>query len=151
MNTLRHTVFHSLRIALSVLCVFSSQASAHHATALEYDISRTVTLKGKVIRVDWANPHIHVYVEVKPAQGAPQEWDVEFPSPGGTIVAGLSREALANGVMLTFEGYVSKPDFRPNPRKNSTLEPPLQVAAHFACATGITLSNGHQFNFVVGI
>jgi hypothetical protein len=140
-----------LWIALLLLSFPLSQASAHHSTATEYDISKTVTLKGKITRVDWANPHIHVYIEVKPERGAAQEWDVEFPSPGGTIVAGLSKAALASGVVLTFKGYVSKPDFRPSPRKNSTLQAPLPSPMHFACATGITLSNGDEVMFVVGV
>ena len=148
MNMRSRAVSHSLRIALVMLGISSLQVSAHHATALEYDISKTVTLKGKIKRLDWANPHIHFFLDVKPQRGAAQEWDVEFPSPGGTIVSGLSKEVLANGAEFTFEGYVSKPEFRP--RKNSTLQG-LPSPSHFACATGITLSNGHQFKFVVGI
>jgi hypothetical protein len=138
-------------IAFSVLLFLASSASAHHATAPEYDISKTVTLKGTIIRIDWANPHIHVYMQIKSARGVAEEWDVEFPSPGGAIVAGLSKQALANGVVMTFEGYRSKPDFRPAPRKNSSQNGHLATPDHFACATGITLSNGAHFTFVVGI
>lgn len=143
--------FRGLFIAFILFCFSYSPVAAHHATATEYDITKTVKLKGKISRVDWANPHIHVYVEVRPERGAAQEWDVEFPSPGGAIVMGLSKEALATGVVLTFEGYVSKPDFRPTPRRNSSLQAPLPSPDHFACATGISLSSGSQFRFVVGV
>jgi hypothetical protein len=140
-----------LRIAFSGLILLASTASAHHATAPEYDISKTVTMKGTITRVEWANPHIHVHMQVKSERGRAQEWDVEFPSPGGTIVAGLSKESLSRGVELTFEGFVARPDFRPKPRKNSPSEAPRATADHFACATGITLSSGGHFTFVVGI
>ena len=138
-------------IAFSTLFLLASSAWAHHATATEYDISKTVTLKGTITRVDWANPHIHVYMEIKPERGAAQQWDVEFPSPGAAIVAGLSRETLASGVVLTFKGYVSRPDFHPTPRKNSNPEGHLALQQNFGCATAITLSNGDRFTFLVGI
>ena len=138
-------------IVFRALFFLASSASAHHATATEYDISKTVTLKGTVTRVEWANPHIHVYMEMKAERGAAQEWDVELPAPGAAIVAGLSKQTLAKGVVLTFEGYVSKPDFRPDPRKNSPQGEHLALPQHFACATGITLSSGDHFTFVVGI
>jgi len=136
----------ALCIALVALSVLS--ASAHHATAAEYDISKTVTWKGTITRVDWVNPHIHVYIETK-ERGVAQLWDVEFPSPGGTIVAGLSKQTLATGVVLTFEGYLGKPDFRPIPRKNSSPDRPV-LPQRFACATGITFSDGSHVKFVVG-
>jgi hypothetical protein len=138
-------------IVLSALLFLASSASAHHATALEYDASKAATLKGTITRMDWANPHIHVFMQIKSERGVAEEWDVEFPSPGGTIVAGLSKEKLANGVVLTFEGYLSRPDFRPNPRKNSSQGGQPATPDHFACATGITLSNGDHFTFIVGI
>ena len=133
------------------LVTFPTSLASHHATATEYDISKTVAAKGTITRVDWANPHIHVYMERKAERGAAQVWDVEFPSPGAAIVAGLSKQTLTSGVALTFEGYVSKPEFHPNPRKNSSQDPHLAVPQYFACATGITLSGGGHFTFVVGI
>jgi len=138
-------------IAVAVVVLLAPSAGAHHATATEYDISKTVTLQGTITRVEWANPHIHVYLEIKTARGATQVWDVEFPSPGGAIVVGLSKQALARGAVLTFEGYPSKPDFRPSPPKNSSPDERPVAPQHFACATGITLSGGDRFTFVVGI
>jgi hypothetical protein len=138
-------------MAVSIVFLMVTSVSGHHATAAEYDISKTVTLKGTITGIDWANPHIHVTMEIKPARGPAQQWDVEFPSPGAAIVAGLSKQTLANGVVLTVEGYVSKPDFRPNPRKNSSQDAHLSPPTYFACATGITLTSGDHFTFVVGI
>jgi Family of unknown function (DUF6152) len=126
-------------LALGVLFAPSS-VSAHHATAAEYDISKTVVLKGTITRIDWFNPHIHVYIDVKADSRHEETWAVEFPSPGATIVAGLSRQLLMPGTVLTLEGYPGKADFHPEAAPH-----------HFACAKGITLSDGSHFGFVVGI
>jgi uncharacterized protein DUF6152 len=123
---------------LVVLCLFVLPVSAHHATAAQYDVSTTIILKGTITRVDWANPHIHVYIEVKIEDGNSETWTVEFPSPGAIIVAGLSRQLLTPGTPLTLEGYPSKPS-------------DLKRVQHSACAKAITLSDGNRFAFVVGI
>lgn len=134
---------------LGVLLVpFST--SGHHATAVDYDISRTIVLKGRIAQVDWFNPHIHVYVDVK-VDSHEETWSVEFPSPGATIVAGLSKQQLAPGTDLTFEAYPSRDDLRmsrsaSNGRSNAQHDP-----LHFACARTIRLSDGSRYVFVVGI
>jgi hypothetical protein len=112
---------------------------AHHATAAQYDVSTTISLKGTISRIDWTNPHSHVYVDVKIENGNPESWIVEFPSPGAMIVAGLSRQLLVPGTPLTLEAYPSKPsaDHNKTPRT--------------ACAKAVTLSDGSRYAFVVGI
>lgn len=96
-------------------------------------------MKGSIARVEWANPHIHVYVDVKLEDGSVENWNVEFPAPGAAVVAGLSKALLAPGTMLTFEGYPSRP-----PVAGSR-------PAHSACAKSITFSDGSRFGFTVGI
>ena|SRR5262249_3312819 len=122
-----------------VLCFFALPVLAHHATAVQYDVSNTITLKGTITRVDWTNPHVHVYFDVKMENGNSEIWTVEFPSPGAIIVAGLSRKLLAPGTLLTLEGYPSKSSPGPNKVLRS------------ACAKAIALSDGSRFAFVVGI
>ena len=56
--------------------------SAHHSTAL-FDLQKTVTLKGKVKRFDWVNPHVILWIDVDDASGGkPQTWAIELASPG---------------------------------------------------------------------
>ena len=105
---------------------------AHHATAVQYDISKTITLKGVVSQLDWANPHAHALISVKNSKGVEERWDVELASPGGIIVSGLSRAALVPGTTLTVVGYPGK--------QNSTL-----------CAKEVTLADESTATFVVGI
>jgi hypothetical protein len=119
--------------AFGFLLLFSTGALAHHATAAEYDVSSTITLKGTVTRVEWTNPHIHVIVDVKLKDGDSETWTVEFPAPGAAIVAGLSKELLALGKGITLEAY------------------PAKSAKRSACAKAMTLSDGSRLTFVVGI
>jgi hypothetical protein len=124
------------RIALALLFM-STSLLAHHATAAEYDVSRTVTLKGKITRVDWSNPHIHVHLAVKVKEDHEVNWTLEFPAPGAAIVAGLSKEGLAPETVLTVEAYPSKS--------------PAREGQEFGCAKAVTLADGTRLTFVVGI
>ena len=38
---------------------------AHHSFAAEYDSTKPIEFKGTVTKVEWANPHIYYYVDVK--------------------------------------------------------------------------------------
>jgi hypothetical protein len=115
------------------LVLFSIGALGHHATAAQYDVSTTMTLKGTVGRVEWTNPHIHVVVDVKLEDGNSEAWTVEFPAPGAAIVAGLSKQLLAPGKGITLEAY------------------PAKSARRSACAKAMTLPDGSRVTFVVGI
>lgn len=125
--------------AFGLLFLLSSGLFAHHAAAAQYDVSSTITLKGTISRVEWANPHIHLYVDVKTEEGNSETWTVEFPAPGAAIVAGLSKQLLAAGTVITLEAYPAKP-----PADRSK---PLRSA----CAKAVTLADGSRLTFVVGI
>ena len=116
-----------------------SAASAHHATAAQYNVSTMVILKGVVTRADWVNPHMRVYIDVKNGSGNSDAWIVEFPSPGAAVVAGLSKQLLAVGTALTVEAYPAK------------SAPEHAALSRSACAKAMTLSDGSHFAFVVGI
>jgi hypothetical protein len=38
---------------------------AHHSFAAEYDRKQVIKLTGVVTRVDWSNPHVYFYIDVK--------------------------------------------------------------------------------------
>src|SRR5688572_4530877 len=97
-------------VFLIAICLLLTQISvdAHHATATQFDSSKTVRLKGVVSKLDWANPHVHVFVDVEGERGADEQWDVELASPGGIIVSGLSKDLLKPGTALTIIGYPGK-------------------------------------------
>jgi hypothetical protein len=134
-------------VFLIAICLLLTQISvdAHHATATQFDSSKTVRLKGVVSKLDWANPHVHVFVDVEGERGADEQWDVELASPGGIIVSGLSKDLLKPGTALTIIGYPGKAAVSLN-ASDGRLSPKRS-----ACATQLTLTDGTTAVFTVGI
>jgi hypothetical protein len=121
---------------------------AHHATATQFDTSKTIRIKGVVSRLDWANPHVHVYMDVREGRGVDGLWDIELASPGGIIVSGLSKESLKPGTALTVVGYPGK--------ANGALDASNAAGGRLPtnrslCATQLTLTDGATATFTVGI
>ena len=54
---------------------------AHHSAAAYYDITKSVTLTGRIARVDWRNPHVFFYIDAKSPSGAIVTWTLETQSP----------------------------------------------------------------------
>ena len=81
---------------------------AHHSFAAEFDSSKPVTLVGRVTKVDWTNPHVFLYVEVKDSHGKVANWRIESAAPNGLIREGWHRESLKAGDMVTIEAYQAK-------------------------------------------
>jgi hypothetical protein len=99
------------RIALFVIGValLSAQTlSAHHSFAAEFDRNSPVTLTGSVTRVDWGNPHIWVFMDVKDDTGKVSNWGVEGGAPNALFRNGWRKDSLKVGDTVTVEGFKSK-------------------------------------------
>jgi len=81
---------------------------AHHSFAAEFDASKRVTLKGVVSKVDWRNPHIYVYLQVKDDRGNVTEWACEGGPPNVLLRQGWSRTTVKEGDEVTIDGAVAK-------------------------------------------
>ena len=132
-------------VAFTLLfCLHATQVfpSSHHATAANFDVSKTVKVKGVVARLEWGNPHAHLVVDVKDSGNVTEQRDVELASPAAIIVSGLSKGVLGPGAALTIVGYPGKT----NGSSGTQREKPLSL-----CATQVTLADGTTATFVVGI
>ncbi|MEO8048822.1 MAG: DUF6152 family protein [Acidobacteriota bacterium] len=89
-----------------VLCVFP--AFGHHSFSAEYDIDKPVTIKGKLTKLDWVNPHGWIYIDVKDDDGKVANWAVEFGAPNALLRRGLRKTDFPVGVEVTVKGYRSK-------------------------------------------
>ena len=99
------------RITLFVIGValLSAQTlSAHHSFAAEFDRNSPVTLTGSVTRVDWGNPHIWVFMDVKDDTGKVSNWGVEGGAPNALFRNGWRKDSLKVGDTVTVEGFKSK-------------------------------------------
>ena len=61
-------------VALPLILVAGAALSAHHSYSATYDISKQVTLEGKLVQFVFKNPHSFVTVQAPDAQGAMQRW-----------------------------------------------------------------------------
>ncbi len=85
-----------------------ASAWAHHSFAAEYDSDQLITLKGVVTKVEWTNPHIYFYIDVKDASGNTVNWSLEGYPPNTLKRTGFSRDTLKIGGTITVTAYKSK-------------------------------------------
>ena len=96
-------------LILSVALLFSgASANAHHSFAAEYDSDKSVQMTGSVTKVEWTNPHVHFYVDVKNEQGEIVNWNIELGPPLILRHLGWRQDSLKVGDQVTIEGYVAK-------------------------------------------
>src|SRR5438552_269193 len=100
-------------VAIAAALVAGTRVAAHHSFAAEFDITKPVTLVGKVTKLEWTNPHAYLYVDVPDATtGAVTNWEIEMGSPNGLTRLGWTRNLLKPGEGVTVEGYLGRN--RPN-------------------------------------
>ena len=81
---------------------------AHHSFVAEYDPNGSVTLKGAVTKLEWTNPHIYYYVDVKEDNGAVVSWAVEGYPPNTLRRTGVTREMFKPGDEIAVTGWKAR-------------------------------------------
>jgi hypothetical protein len=94
--------------AVALLAAVQVPLAAHHSFAAQYDRSKPITLKGTVTKVEWANPHIYFYLDVKEPDGAVHKWAVEGGAPNALYRNGWRKDSLQAGNEVTVEGWLAK-------------------------------------------
>jgi hypothetical protein len=84
-------------------------AVAHHSFAAEFDRSKPIELTGIVTKVEWTNPHVWFYINVRDeASGEMANWGVELGPPHLLQRRGWRREALAIGTEVTVNASMAR-------------------------------------------
>jgi len=88
-----------LGAALAVVAALATASvlSAHHSVAGQFDESKSVTLKGVISKVDWVNPHIYLYIDVK-TDGEMVTWSLGTVPTAMARRAGLTKESISGKV-----------------------------------------------------
>jgi hypothetical protein len=100
-------------------------AYAHHSVSAEFDLSKRISLEGRVTKIEWMNPHVYLYVDVN-ADGKTSNWACETAGPNTLARQGWSRSSLKIGDRVTVVGYKARD------------------GSYVASAREITLANGRK-------
>ena len=71
----------NIMAGVGILLVTTLPLLAHHSFAAEFDGSRTVTLEGKVTKLEMVNPHSWLHFDVTKPDGTVEHWMAEGGSP----------------------------------------------------------------------
>jgi hypothetical protein len=86
---------------VALLFMAAPAVRAHHSTTAEFDVSKRFVLTGTMTKVDWANPHVFVFVDAKGASGNVESWKLETNPPAFFRRVGVTRAELARGIGQT--------------------------------------------------
>jgi|SRR6185295_17074605 hypothetical protein len=118
--------------AVASLLLAGASLSAHHSFAAEFDINKPITLSGTVTKVEWVNPHVYVYLDVKDASGKVTSWSLSSLGPAAARRAGVTRANFGQGQTVTINGYHAKDN------------------SNFAFMRKMTFADGHSVELWLG-
>jgi hypothetical protein len=90
----------------TLLILITDSASGHHSRAA-YNSEEIAAIEGRIVRYEWASPHVYVYVEVESDSGQPEIWEVETGPPAFMTRLGWSSQTLTEGESVVVNGNPS--------------------------------------------
>src|SRR3989475_5601502 len=107
-----HPMGTKLALVSAVVCLLVTGRAApllpHHAFAAEFDANKPVKFEGTVTKMQWTNPHVWVYVDVKKSDGKVENWAFEAGTPNVLFRRGFTKNSLLPGTKVVVDGYQSK-------------------------------------------
>ena len=98
--------FWTICFAVALICALP--AVAHHAFGSEFDASMPVLLKGKIVKIEWINPHTWIHVEIAKDDGTKEVWMVEGGSPNTLLRRGANKNTFPEGTQVVIDGYQAR-------------------------------------------
>ena len=101
------------RVVVSVVLITAAlmaerSVTAHHSFAAQYDRNKPITLAGAVMRIEWMNPHIYFYMDVKDTGGKTTQWAIEGGAPNTLYRAGWRKDSVKIGEVVTVQGFLAR-------------------------------------------
>src|SRR6476620_2651369 len=95
-------------LAALLMLIYAASAQAHHSFAAEYDGKKPATFSGTVTKVEWTNPHVHFFVDVKDPAGAPMQWEFTMGAVNGLFRRVWTFFMLDTAATETVDGYLAR-------------------------------------------
>jgi hypothetical protein len=96
-------------VAVLGLLAAPPRVTAHHSFAAEFDAAKQATLTGSVTKIEWANPHVFFYIDVKDEQtGEIANWQAEMNSPNSLMRLGWTRDSMKLDDVVTVRGSLAR-------------------------------------------
>ena len=92
------------------MAITAGPTFGHHALGAQYDLQRSVTVKGTVTKVAWANPHVRLNLNAREG-GGPSDimhWEFEMASPNLMVLNGFKIDSLRPGDQVTVTAYPAR-------------------------------------------
>jgi len=92
---------------LLAICAFAAitmPALGHHSEAAEFNPDTPVKVTGTIVRVEWLNPHVWFYVDVKDEKGTVTTWGFAGAPPGSLMRRGITKDVLKIGSVVNVTG-----------------------------------------------
>ena len=92
----------NILVASAMTVLFATATLAHHSRS-GYDSAKEnlQTHSGVISGVEWRNPHVYIFYDVKDSSGNVVKWTGEFSSPSTMISEGVSRTTFKTGDPVT--------------------------------------------------
>ena len=81
---------------------------AHHSFSAEYDENKPIKIVGVITKVEWQNPHVWYYVDVKGDDGKVVNYAFSGGAPGQLMRRGIMKSAIQIGSTVTVDGFKAK-------------------------------------------
>jgi hypothetical protein len=128
---IRATARQAFLVAVAIGLAATATLLAHHSVPGQFDMSKPLTLKGVISKVDWINPHIYIHLEVKESDGTTNTWALATLPTAMMRRAGLTRETLQG---------------KPGEEVTINAVPARDGSKHLAWVNKITYADGHSFS-----
>ena len=100
----RHQLWPALALSVGLSLGTCATGWAHHSFAM-FDKSKVVKVEGSISKVEWRNPHVYLYLQVKDPKGVATEYAVECASVNDLSRHGWKMSTVKVGDHVTVGMY----------------------------------------------